>query len=129
MRSCSSTLAAIAQLAARRSHNPKVVSSILTRRILQPADVALAQETVVQYYSICSDVLTHAIFCGSPQACWPRAMQVKKHGVVSIQRDKLDAKVRQRLIFCLKGAKEVAIDRLGVQLSQQSKGFTGRKLG
>ena len=28
-----STLAAIAQLAARRSHNPKVVSSILTRRI------------------------------------------------------------------------------------------------
>ena len=29
-----SATAAIAQLAARRSHNPKVVSSILTRRIL-----------------------------------------------------------------------------------------------
>jgi hypothetical protein len=27
-------MAAIAQLAARRSHNPKVVSSILTRRII-----------------------------------------------------------------------------------------------
>jgi hypothetical protein len=34
-------MAAIAQLAARRSHNPKVVSSILTRRICFPGDLYL----------------------------------------------------------------------------------------
>ena len=36
--------AAIAQLAARRSHNPKVVSSILTRRIF-----SLVMQSVVHF--------------------------------------------------------------------------------
>ena len=37
--------AAIAQLAARRSHNPKVVSSILTRRTLGSGISRLVAET------------------------------------------------------------------------------------
>ena len=41
-------MAAIAQLAARRSHNPKVVSSILTRRIsLSAPDLCFAQGPLV----------------------------------------------------------------------------------
>ena len=51
----STITAAIAQLAARRSHNPKVVSSILTGRILQK------QASADQVHSIAKFTLRH---CG-----------------------------------------------------------------
>ena len=45
------SIAAIAQLAARRSHNPKVVSSILTRRILE-CKVATSNHPIIESLNV-----------------------------------------------------------------------------
>ena len=56
-------MAAVAQLAARRSHNPKVVSSILTRRIFPDSAEVLA-------YIVLSSIVCvrTATYCSQPVA-------------------------------------------------------------
>jgi hypothetical protein len=58
LQSCIHFQAAIAQLAARRSHNPKVVSSILTGRIFQ----VICQVRIMCPPKVVSSILTGRIF-------------------------------------------------------------------
>ena len=62
-----SAWAAIAQLAARRSHNPKVVSSILTRRIFKNSTERLAG--ISRDSIVCAHTHTHTP--QSPADIWP----------------------------------------------------------
>ena len=71
------TQAVIAQLAARRSHNPKVVSSIFTRRICMMS-LALPRSEFRRDYlqACCHGFVTHGPTAISGSICFTRASQI-----------------------------------------------------
>ena len=70
-------MAVIAQLVARRSHNPKVVSSILTRRICMMS-LALPRSEFRRDYlqACCHGFVTHGPTAISGSICFTRASQI-----------------------------------------------------